>query len=127
MDQNEIDNSSRRSDIDDAAKNNSAHPSIIDTTIDATSDSSPNHINEQIDTNEIIGSETRPPNNMENRNEISIDAISCDRDNGGCEQKCNIVPGEGDRGNVIECSCHDGFYLEADGGSKCLGKSSFLR
>lgn len=130
VDQNEIDNSNRSSDNDDGDNivqqptTNSAHPSIIDTNtskIDATDVG--NRINEQIDTNEIIGSEAQPTIILENRNEMDIDSMSCDRNNGGCEQTCNMVPGEGNGGNVVECSCNDGFYLDADGGSKCLGRS----
>lgn len=137
VDQNGIDNSNRNSDNDDGDDNvqqpttNSDRPSIIDTKtspIDARTDSSDNRINVQINTNEILGSEWQPTEQhrstlTERPNQISIDSKSCDRNNGGCEQTCNMVPNDDNSGNVVECSCNEGFYLDADGGSKCVGKS----
>lgn len=121
---------------DDDDNNNVQQPATDSTrpviTDDATSDSSLNRINEQIDTNEIDGSETQPteqpteqppPAVIENRNKISIGALSCDLNNGGCEQTCNMVPDAQSGENVVECSCTDGFYLDADGGTNCLGES----
>lgn len=144
VDQNGIDNSNRNSDNDDddddnenvddtqqpSTNSNSARPTIINSKTDeddATPDSSTNRYNEQIDTNEINGSEAQPTEQpsiiIENRNEIPISSMSCDINNGGCEQTCNMVPNEVDSGdNVVECSCKEGFYLDADGATKCLGE-----
>lgn len=136
-DQNGIDDSNRNSNDDDDENEiqqpatNSAGPSNIDSKVDdnitdgdATSDSSTKRINEPIDANEIGGSEAQPTERptivYDNRNHISI---SCDVNNGGCEQTCNMVPGENDDENVVECSCKEGFYLDSDGGKKCFGES----
>lgn len=103
---------------------NSAGPTI---TGDETSDSSANRINEQIDTNEINGYETQPTEQpaiaIENRN-IPSESKSCDVNNGGCEQMCNMVPNKQGAENVVECSCREGFYLDSD--MKCLGESHNL-
>lgn len=106
---------------------NSARPTITDdeTVQILKSDSSADRINEQIDTNEINGYETQPTEQpaiaIENRNMMPSDSKSCDVNNGGCEQMCNMVPSAQDGENVVECSCRDGFYLDAD--TKCLGES----
>lgn len=137
VDQNGIDDSYRNSDNNvEQPSTNSAPPTIIDANTrvdndgDATADSSPNRINEQIDTNEIAGSDGLPTEqptliqiDNENRNKISTGSISCDVNNGGCEQTCNMVPNNNGDENVVECSCKDGFYLDAVDGTKCLGES----
>lgn len=46
---------------------------------------------------------------------------TCLLDNGGCEHFCNEVEG----GRKLNCSCADGYFLDADGLS-CLAKGRFL-
>lgn len=80
-------------------------------------------IAEQIDTNEIgVPESSQPTASIDNLNHIPVDLQSCDINNGGCEQTCNMVPNEQNNGNIVECSCNEGFYLDKEGGTKCLGK-----
>lgn len=94
--------------------------------VDIIEATSPISTDLQIDTNEISVPQPSKPNSVEHRNEISVNVASCDVNNGGCEQTCNIVPNDGNGGNVIECSCNEGFYLEKEGGTNCLGKLNFM-
>lgn len=75
-------------------------------------------------TNEI--SKSVPPADIvlvtaQTENRIDLSEI-CDLNNGGCEQTCNMVDGETNSTDVVECSCKSGFYLDDDG-KKCLGES----
>lgn len=83
-----------------------------------------NTVTEQLENNEILPTPEIPPPTVPNQNEIaptiSVEP-SCDLDNGGCEQTCTMIPDEEIGGNVAECSCRIGFYLDSDVGKKCLG------
>lgn len=50
---------------------------------------------------------------------------SCDVNNGGCDQICNMVPDDETGVDVSECSCNGGFYLDQEG-KKCLGELIIL-
>lgn len=118
--------------MDDANRNgvpqlnsNSLHPSIeldrVPEKVDIIETTS--SINEQIDTNEI---DLPPPAEatvvISNGDAIAVDQNSCNVNNGGCEQICNNVPNAENSGTVVECSCYEGFYLDKEGGTVCLGK-----
>ncbi|XP_031619500.1 fibrillin-2 isoform X2 [Contarinia nasturtii] len=86
----------------------------------STNDNS--NVDEQIITNEIIPQTKEEtinviPNEIEKPTPTSN---SCDVNNGGCEQICNMVPDDDIGANVPECSCNIGFYLDQMDGVKCL-------
>lgn len=77
---------------------------------------------EQIGTNEINAQPTEPSNTPSLiRTEIPAVA-TCDVDNGGCEQTCNMVQNELTGAMMIECSCGSGYYLDLAEGKHCLGE-----
>lgn len=97
------------------------NPSNTDDALEQTTKMPAIDVNEQINTNEIGATPTEPAIQVEvdDRNAISTTTASCDVNNGGCEQTCNMVPNGDD--NVVECSCNNGFYIDADP-TKCLGE-----
>lgn len=120
-DQNGIDNANKNDGVEISATNtvqaNHEEKPIEQSTVGATT------VNERIDANEnnIHITETTQSTN-EILHEIVPPAVSCDVNNGGCDQTCSMVPLEGSGATVAECSCAQGFYLDAYEGRKCFGK-----
>ena len=82
-----------------------------------------NNIDEQITTNEIITTIETSEAPIKTQKEVVTTADdTCDVNNGGCEHICTMVPDEEIGGNVVECSCREGFYLDSAEGKKCSGE-----
>lgn len=47
---------------------------------------------------------------------------TCDVNNGGCDQICNMVQNENSDALIAECSCSLGYYLDLEEGKHCIGK-----
>lgn len=47
---------------------------------------------------------------------------TCDINNGGCDQICNMVQNENSDALIAECSCSLGYYLDLEEGKHCIGK-----
>lgn len=119
----------RKIDAENAATNSLQQNNENESHVEKTESSEPvptaptnNNIDEQIATNEITatsGPSVEAP--VESRNEVSA-ADTCDVNNGGCEHTCTMVPDEEIGGNVVECSCREGFYLDSAEGKKCSGE-----
>lgn len=47
---------------------------------------------------------------------------TCDVNNGGCDQICNMVQKENSDALIAECSCRLGYYLDSEEEKHCIGK-----
>lgn len=118
----------RKTDAENAAKNslqqnneNESHVEKIEPSEPIPTAPTNNNIDEQIATNEITSTVQTTQAPIEQRNELPT-ADTCDVNNGGCEHTCTMVPDEEIGGNVVECSCREGFYLDSEEGKKCSGE-----
>lgn len=79
--------------------------------------------NAEITDNEVVPrTDTDQSANKANGNPPNV--ATCDANNGGCDQICNMVQNEHGDALVAECSCSLGYYLDLDEGKHCIGKCS---
>lgn len=122
----------RKTDDENAATNslqqnneNESHVEKVESTEPipvAVAPTNNNNIDEQITTNEIITTIETSEAPIKTQKEVSTADDTCDVNNGGCDHICTIVPDEEIGGNVVECSCREGFYLDSAEGKKCSGE-----
>lgn len=78
----------------------------------------------EITNNEIFPrSETdQSPNEVNEVHENLSNRSTCDVNNGGCDQICNMIQMENSDTLIAECSCSLGYYLDLEEGKHCIGK-----
>lgn len=72
------------------------------------------------DENNGMKPQTEPPR-IEDHNELGQGTISCEINNGGCEQLCSTAQDDESGSMKVECSCNEGFYLDSIDGKGCVG------